>query len=93
MPRRMLPNGTRDDKRGRAKDRQRRKVRLLHTFGDGTTCPCHWCGCELTIDTLQQDRKVPGGSYRFDNLLPSCADCNLARGDQPMEVFRCASGE
>lgn len=67
------------DRRGSAARRRARKRWLLDTFGDGTTCPCTWCGTALTWDTLQQDRLVPGGPYRRNNLVPACAGCNIAR--------------
>lgn len=68
------------DRRGGARDRRARKRWLLTEFGDGTTAECFWgCGTKLTFLTVQQDRIVPGGPYRRDNLVPSCADCNIKR--------------
>jgi hypothetical protein len=67
------------DRRGFARDRRARKQRLLDKFGNGVECPCTWCGTTLTWATLQQDRIVPGGPYRRDNLAPSCGPCNIAR--------------
>lgn len=69
------------DKRGSAKSRRARKRWLLATFGDGETCPCTWCGRDLTFHAVQQDRIIPGGPYRRDNLIPACADCNIARSN------------
>jgi 5-methylcytosine-specific restriction endonuclease McrA len=76
-----------DDKRGRAADPRRRKHKLLHWFGDGTTAPCVHCGVKLTWDTLEQDRIIPGGPYRMSNLQPSCGPCNRRRGDSPITPF------
>ena len=71
------------DRRGRARDRRARKLWLLDKFGNGVECPCTWCGTTLTFATLQQDRIVPGGPYRRDNLVPACGNCNIARtGDR-----------
>jgi hypothetical protein len=67
------------DRRGSARNRRARKQWLLTKFGDGVECPCTWCGVTLTVFTLQQDRLVPGGPYRRDNLVPACARCNIAR--------------
>jgi hypothetical protein len=68
------------DRRGSADRRRARKRWLLEEFGDGTRVECFWgCGTALTFATLQQDRIVPGGPYRRDNLVPSCADCNIKR--------------
>jgi len=75
------------DPRGSSADRLRRKVKLLYWHGDGETCPCTHCGKDLTIETLQQDRIVPGGSYRMSNVQPSCQSCNLLRGNSPVTPF------
>ena len=72
------------DKRGPARARRRRRQWLADTFGDGTLVPCTWCGLTLSIFTLQVDRLVPGGSYARDNVVPSCAGCNLARTRNPI---------
>lgn len=75
------------DKRGKAADRRRRRVWLLAMFGDHTTCPCTHCGRPLTIETLEVDRIVPGGSYARHNIQPSCGPCNLLRGDSPVTPY------
>lgn len=72
---------TGDDKRGSAASRRARKTWLLKHFGDGTTAACVHCGETLTFATLQADRIVPGGSYRRDNVQPSCAKDNNARSN------------
>lgn len=69
------------DKRGSSYARRARKAWLLETFGDGTSCPCVHCGEGLTFETVEADRIVPGGSYRRENVQPSCRACNLARSD------------
>lgn len=81
----MKRNG--DDKRGKAKDRRRRKTWMLAMYGDGITCPCVHCGTSLTFETMQQDRIIPGGPYRRDNVQPSCEPCNKRRGDSPITPF------
>lgn len=72
---------TKDDKRGSAASRRARKTYLLSAFGDGTSVACVHCGVSLTFATLQADRIIPGGSYRRDNVQPSCARDNIARSD------------
>jgi hypothetical protein len=67
------------DRRGSARARRARKQWLLAAFGDGVECPCFWCGTALNLLTLQQDRLVPGGPYRRENLVPACSGCNIAR--------------
>ena len=64
------------DRRGSSADRRARKLWLLATF-DG----CVWCKVQLTYETVEADRIVPGGSYRRDNIQASCRPCNLARSD------------
>lgn len=70
------------DCRGSAERRRARKRELLAIFGDGETCPCVWCGCELTFATLEQDRIEAGGAYVIENLQPACRFCNASRGNR-----------
>lgn len=69
------------DRRGNNKDRKARKIWMLKAYGDGVNCLCVHCGEQLDYETVQADRKEPGGSYRRTNVQPSCAPCNIARGD------------
>lgn len=76
---------TGDDKRGSFIDRARRKTWLLTTpafGGDGVTVPCVHCQTRVTRDELHADRIIPGGSYRRDNVQPSCPGCNIRRGNK-----------
>jgi hypothetical protein len=70
------------EKRGNSKDRAARKTWMLQAFGNGQTCPCVHCGTPLTYATVQADRIVPGGSYRRDNIQPSCAADNRERSNR-----------
>lgn len=70
-----------DDKRGNSRDRRARKLWMLGHFGDGTTCACAHCGEQLEYAELEADRITPGGSYRRDNIQPSCGKCNKARSN------------
>lgn len=81
----MKRNG--GDKRGKACDRRKRKVWMLHFFGDGQTAPCVHCSKGLTFETIEQDRIIPGGSYARSNIQPSCRSCNILRGDSPITPF------
>jgi 5-methylcytosine-specific restriction endonuclease McrA len=81
--------------RGNSKSRRARKHYLLDTFGNGTTCGCVHCGDELTFNTLEADRVTPGsegGSYRRDNIVPSCRHCNASRKDVPLVDFHLRIG-
>ena len=74
------------DRRGNNRDRARRKLWLLASFGDGFEATCYHCPRLLNYDTVEADRIVPGGSYRRDNIIPSCRACNARRGNRPLEV-------
>jgi hypothetical protein len=68
------------EKRGNSRDRSARKLWMLWHFGDGVQCQCVHCGCTLDYGSVEADRIVPGGSYRRDNVQPSCRTCNAQRG-------------
>lgn len=75
------------EKRGNSKDRRARKHWMLKQWGDGQRCNCVHCGGELTYETLTVDRIIPGesgGSYRRENIQPSCMACNRERGSNMM---------
>ena len=90
----MKRNG--DDRRGRAADRRRRKAWMLHIFGNGEVAPCVHCGQDLTFDTMEQDRIVPGGPYNRQMCNRDvAADLGLSpsvegkRGQQQPRNARC----
>lgn len=69
-------------KRGNSKDRAARKRWLLKTYGTGEKVACAHCEKELTYSTLTSDRIIPGhegGTYRHENIIPSCIECNNNR--------------
>src|SRR5690606_17648869 len=54
---------------------------------DGDTihrcCRCYRCGKLLTLESLTVDRIIPGckrGTYRRNNIRPSCSDCANKQG-------------
>lgn len=67
------------EKRGNSKDRKVRKHWMLSTYGTGNKVPCTHCGRELDYYTVEADRIEPGGSYRRENIVPSCHKCNVNR--------------
>ncbi len=79
------------DRRGNSLDRKRRKLWMLSNEkfgGDGTSVGCVHCGERVYYDTVEADRIVPGGSYRRDNVQPSCRACNNQRGDDPAWTYQ-----
>lgn len=75
------------DRRGNNLSRRSRKLWMLAAFGDGTTAPCYHCEVELTFETVEADRIIPGGTYRRDNIIPACRQCNARRGNTPLQEF------
>lgn len=59
---------------------------------------CAYCGCDLTLKTMQVDHveSVFNAEYwdrkevdnSFDNLMPACRQCNFYKGAYDLEVFR-----
>ena len=59
---------------------------------------CAYCGCELTMQTMQVDHIVPvirwqgrregRGTDDIDNLLPACRSCNNYKHTMDLESFR-----
>lgn len=78
------------EKRGNSRDRRIRKLWMLTTFGDGLHCPCTHCKKELTYETVEADRIVPGGSYRRENVQPACRRCNAQRSNNPQWNYQAA---
>lgn len=68
--------------RGSAADRRARRAWILRTFGNGVVAPCVHCAGLVDDSTLEVDRIVPGGSYRRENIQPSCKPCNLSRSNR-----------
>ena len=51
---------------------------------------CFYCGCRLDLNNFHIDHyqaRSNGGQGR-KNLVPSCPECNLAKGKQDIEEFR-----
>lgn len=75
---------TNRNSRGSASDRRARKLWLLVTFGDGVKAPCSYCGGMVDFDTITVDRYpvmgCDGGTYKRDNIRPSCGTCNATHG-------------
>lgn len=76
-------SNTFDPSRGNVRDRRRRKLWILRTFGDGELTTCYACAVPLLYDDLTVDRIVPGylgGTYTRDNIRPSCLPCACEQG-------------
>jgi 5-methylcytosine-specific restriction endonuclease McrA len=90
-----MPRRSNGGDRGNSYDRRERKLWLIGAKssvkygqapfgGDGCHVDCVHCGKPLTIAELTADRILPGsmgGTYRWDNVQPSCLPCNASRGD------------
>lgn len=81
-----MPGRLNGDKRGNAQQRRARRFWMLSPEagfgGNGEKVPCVHCGAMLAYDEIDVDRIVPGGSYRRDNVQPSCAFDNRSRGNK-----------
>lgn len=76
------------DKRGSAAQRRARKGYLLTLWGNGENCQCiYGCGTVLTFETVEADRIIAGGSYRRENVIPACRECNVSRLDKTLWSF------
>lgn len=59
---------------------------------------CAYCGCELTLKTMQVDHiqskrhheyfDIKEDVDRIDNLTPACRQCNFYKSDGTLEQFR-----
>jgi len=53
---------------------------------------CWYCGTNLhPFRNFSIDHFIPivkGGGEDFDNLVPSCRSCNIAKGSRPLEKLR-----
>jgi hypothetical protein len=75
--------------RGNSRDRLSRRNWLVDTFRADRdhhgepACRCYRCGKLLTVRDVTVDRIVPGcrgGTYRRNNIRPSCQACASATG-------------
>lgn len=73
-------------KKGNSYARRARKQWLLSPEagfgGNGEKVACVHCGCMVAFETMDVDRIIPGGTYRRDNIQPSCVFCNRSRQDR-----------
>jgi hypothetical protein len=44
--------------------------------------PCDYCGRPLALTGYGLDRKVPGGPFTLDNVVPCCGSCNELKGNR-----------
>lgn len=52
-----------------------------------TAQPCWYCRVEREGRRVGLDRVDSDGPYTVDNVVPSCAACNLLKSDFPQDVF------
>lgn len=76
----------RSDPRGNSYTRRARKEWMLKPEsgfgGTGTEVLCTHCHTPLNYDTVEADRKEPGGPYARHNIQPACRSCNLSRSNK-----------
>lgn len=64
------------------------KELVLNKFGGR----CAYCGCPLSIKTIQVDHVCPvdiyGDNRAMENLLPSCRSCNYFKSSDSINGFR-----
>lgn len=55
-----------------------------------TNGKCYYCGCQLEFDSFHMDHILPKsqGGKNKNNLVPTCVDCNLSKGNLDIEEFR-----
>lgn len=54
---------------------------------------CAYCGKQIGFGEMELDHKFPvslGGGAEQSNLFCACHDCNQAKENDPIEVFRCS---
>lgn len=71
-------------KYSRYRNRAKKKGRIFDlTLEQFTTIihqPCHYCGKDTTVNSNGIDRRDNDVGYIFDNCLPACYECNMAKG-------------
>lgn len=69
----------------KATERQRKARSRIKLYGD----KCFYCKAELTPETFSRDHKTPKskGGRGMSNMVASCKECNLKKGDTPFEDF------
>lgn len=58
-------------------------LKVPHGHGE-PVCRCYRCGVLLTVEDVSPDRIKPGcegGTYRRENLRPSCLPCQYVTGN------------
>ena len=75
--------------------RNRRCKRRFLSSRDGGA-RCRYCGRRQKLRELTIDHVIPlsrGGTHAIENLVLSCAACNGAKADRPVEDFLAAGAQ
>ncbi len=68
--------------------RYKRKNSLTAEFIDSVICnPCHYCGISPRETMMSLDRINSAKGHTKKNVLPSCVNCNLTRGNMPFQAW------
>lgn len=67
--------------------KSRKKRQEVFSITDGR---CYYCGEFLDFESFHMDHVKPksAGGKVSGNLVPSCVDCNLSKGNLSIEEFR-----
>jgi len=61
------------------------RMKFFDAYG-GESHPCHWCGTFVKFDDMHVDHlNAVRTDNQIENLVASCAKCNMARGIQKMK--------
>lgn len=78
----LAPKTKQDTRRSKSRSK---RVNMIRRNGN----LCHWCKCELTVDTSTIEHVVPiarGGLDNSNNRVLACKPCNSARGHDMPEL-------
>lgn len=71
------------------RQRKNKRIKVYNKYGGH----CAYCGIELKIEEMTVDHVFPKSllhfsGNEFENLNPSCRQCNSVKSSYPLELFR-----
>jgi len=64
-----------------------KKINIFNKYNS----KCAYCGTSICLKTFHIDHIKPkskGGTYKYDNLNPSCGGCNLSKSNRLLDEWR-----